>query len=311
MDIRQLRYFRRIVETGSVTRAAEVLHIAQPALSLMLKKMEKELGAELFVRHPRGLQLTSAGQLLFDGATEIIGKFNETLSRVRVISEIAHENITLGVNPGSLFLATAIAQHARDTLPNVKLDLVQELTPVLIEWIMADRLDMALAFGPRAGHGLTMEPLLTQSCYFISAPNVGHDGDKPITFAEAASYPLALVHVSEQGMDMPVRDTAARHNVKLKVAFEIQSIAAIAQLVADGAAYTILPYSDVMRMVERGELTVRKFIEPEIRFTLYLVKAASRRTTPSVATFEEFLRALIKEQAANFSPRQRAGCQRE
>src|SRR5689334_528121 len=83
MEVRQLRYFVKIIELKSVSRAAEVLHIAQPALGLQVRKLEDELHTQLLIRHSRGVEPTAAGRLLHDRSVEILRAVEEAKQEIR------------------------------------------------------------------------------------------------------------------------------------------------------------------------------------------------------------------------------------
>src|ERR1700743_1165000 len=87
MDFKEVRYFLQVARAGSFNRAAHELNIAQPALSRQVRKLETSLGVDLFVRHGRGVRLTSAGSLLFEGAESINHMVKRTTERIRAGGE--------------------------------------------------------------------------------------------------------------------------------------------------------------------------------------------------------------------------------
>ena len=102
MDIRSLQYFNQVADSGNITRAARQLHVSQPALSRQIKEMETELGVQLLIRGHNRVQLTQAGQYLYNRGNEIIGLMNHTIQNVSEQDEIngvleigAGENIAL------------------------------------------------------------------------------------------------------------------------------------------------------------------------------------------------------------------------
>src|SRR5579875_2326548 len=111
MDIRQLRYFVAIAETGQVTAAARRLKIAQPPLSQQLKLMEDELGVSLFERDRRQMILTEEGKVLYQRALDILQMFDESIREVQDLSSTVHGTLAIGCTLyGSPLLLRAVKQ---------------------------------------------------------------------------------------------------------------------------------------------------------------------------------------------------------
>ena len=102
MDVRQLRYFATLAEELHFGRAAERLHIAQPALSQQIKSLESELGLLLLERTSRGVALTDAGKRLRDEARGVIGRFDEAVETMRRVRDGTVGALRVGVFPGPL-----------------------------------------------------------------------------------------------------------------------------------------------------------------------------------------------------------------
>jgi LysR family nitrogen assimilation transcriptional regulator len=97
MDLRQLRYFVQISETANFSRAAEILHVAQPSLSQQMKNLEDELGVELLIRHARGVTLTPLGQQLYDDARRILHEVDRARDTLRTQSQSPSGRISVGL----------------------------------------------------------------------------------------------------------------------------------------------------------------------------------------------------------------------
>jgi DNA-binding transcriptional LysR family regulator len=148
MDLRHLRYFLAVAEEGHFGRAAERLHIVQPALSMQIKALEDELGTPLFVRTSRRVELTAAGNLLRVEAERTLAQAARAKSVVQRAArgEIGHLRIafTGGAAFSGRLSADLRAFHAR--YPDVELELVELSVVQHEEWLLADRLD--IAYGP-------------------------------------------------------------------------------------------------------------------------------------------------------------------
>ena len=114
MDFKEVRYFLQVARAGSFNKAAHELNIAQPALSRQVRKLETSLGVDLFVRHGRGVRLTSAGSLLFEGAESIHHMVKRTTERIRAGGENLAGHGTFGVPPAAgLLIAPAAVESFR------------------------------------------------------------------------------------------------------------------------------------------------------------------------------------------------------
>ena len=144
MNFNQLNYFKTVCEAGSVSGAAEILHISQPSLSLAIKELESEFGVELFKRRYRGMTLTEEGEQLYRLTK---GLLSHTDDVVRFMNELGGKGrvLRLGVPPmiGSITLPKICGDYVKSN-PNVKLDLTEAGTSELVKLLCDDRLDMAL-----------------------------------------------------------------------------------------------------------------------------------------------------------------------
>src|SRR3954468_11508887 len=140
MDLVQLKYFLRVAELRSFSKAADVLHVAQPAITRQIRLLEEELGVALFHRHSRGSEPTEAGQLLEIRAAELLRMADQT--RVDVVSRavVPTGTVRIGFPPsvGNLLLGSPVAAyHAK--YPGVLISLVEGYNQVLQEWMLSAR----------------------------------------------------------------------------------------------------------------------------------------------------------------------------
>lgn len=293
MDIRQLRYFVSVIESKSFTHAAESLRVAQPALGLQIRKLEEELGAQLLVRHSRGVEPTDAGLLLLDRARDILSRMEETRQVFRELGGAPRGRITVGLTPSMTNILTArLVRRASDVLPHVNLGIAEELSHVLVEWIRGDRLDLALAYEPSSMPGLSAEPLLREHFYFIESARTARGTLATIPLHELTGRKLAVAGPAHGAL---LERIAAQHGVKLAIGMDIQSVAAIRDLVAEDLAAAILPYGGVARMVESGHLSARLIVDPVLSRTYCLVSSDRRPPSAAERAIQDVFRGLVAE----------------
>lgn len=143
MDLRQLKYFVQIAESGNFSRAAEVLRIAQPSLSQQMKNLEEELGVALLMRHARGVTPSELGQQFYDHARRILEEVDRVKDQVRSKSLNPSGRVSVGLPTSAcrglgLPLISAMAEHQ----PNIALHVVEAMTGYLDDFLQAGRLDV-------------------------------------------------------------------------------------------------------------------------------------------------------------------------
>jgi LysR family nitrogen assimilation transcriptional regulator len=293
--LRQFRYFVTVVELGSMTRAAEHLNVAQPALGLQMRQLEQEFGVTLLQRHSRGVVPTSAGHLLCERGREILELVDRTAREVGAFSPSTVETIRLGLTPSLMQLvASDLLVRARVEMPQTLLHLDEEMSFLLLDALGRRELDVVLAYDVPDQVGLNRTPWLYEELLFLTAPTADEipPGFHPqgiigtVPLAEALKAELALAG-SRDPVQQKVMQAAEYLSLVAKVAFEVQSVQAMKILVRDGLAASIMPYGSAAAELTSGRLVGRRIIEPRLSRTLYLV------TTPK---FKEFsgAAALLK-----------------
>jgi LysR family nitrogen assimilation transcriptional regulator len=276
MNLRQLRYFLSVVETGNMTRAAEQLHVAQTALGMQIKQLEESLGVPLLIRHSRGVEPTAAGTILRDRAIDILKLVEQTRKELSAGADSEKEFIRLGITPAlMLIVGTEIAMVVRERLPGVSLSLVEAMSHVLADTLTRGETDFILCYDvPELPHVARM-PMLQDDLVLVTLP--GENPRQPIAFADTLTLDLAMPEEGDT-VRTAIAKAARELNRDLRVAYEVRSISAMKSLVGRGAASAVLPYFAVIDEVREGKLDARQIIEPSIRRTLYL--AASRQRGP-------------------------------
>jgi LysR family nitrogen assimilation transcriptional regulator len=285
-----------------MTRAAEQLHVAQPALGTQMRHLEDDLGVKLLVRHSRGVTLTNAGERLYEGACKIMQLVEETRRDIGAPADVSAETVALGLTPSLVhLLGPDLLVAARDEIPEIALSLVEELSFALVEALELGKLDLALCYEVGERRGLVRRPLLEESLVLVTAAGKGAVNGT-VTLEEALSYELALP--GERDVIRQIVDAAARaggHTVKL--AFEAYAPAALKRIVGCGAAASVLPFGFVADDLARGTLVGRAITDPAITRTLYLVRPVQQGPSRNHDALVNFLgRNVVKRLADTLGP---------
>src|SRR5215213_4316516 len=288
INLRQIRYFVRVIEVGNITRAAEQLNVAQPALGLQIRQLEQELGVDLLVRHSRGVLPTEAGRILFDRANTILQLVQETQQEIKSLGTIEREVVALGLTPSIMLqIGSDMLLDARESMPGVFLSLSEELSFVLVEALERGELDLAFAYEVTERPGLVLQPILREELVYVAAPFKAPAGET-ITFSEALNQDLVLAG-EKDSIRRLVEASAERLSLPVHVPFEAQSVSAMKAVVSRGAAASIMPYGTAIEELKRGMLVSRRITEPAITRTLYLIRSSRRGTFKHEAEMESFL----------------------
>jgi LysR family nitrogen assimilation transcriptional regulator len=270
MNLRRLKYFIKIVDIGSLTQAADVLHIAQPALSQQLATLESEVGQKLVNRNPRGMTPTEAGKTLYRHAQLILRQVEYARRDVSHSTEGVSGQVAVGLAPGTAAssLALPLLTQVRVQHPGIVLCLNENYGTILSEYVMSGRMDMAVLYGgDRVVHGLSYTPLFREGMYLASALDMAVDGDS-IPMSEVAALELFLprpYNTARQLLD----EAFTNEGIVPRVIGEIESVNTLAGAVGKGLGSALLPGS-VAKVISGIDSRIRlwKLTGPDITIPL-------------------------------------------
>ncbi|KAK48242.1 LysR family transcriptional regulator [Caballeronia sp. EK] len=246
METRNLKYFLAVVDAGSVTRAAEVLDIAQPALSQALSRMERDLGVKLFERTRRGAQLTPAGEAIVEDIRLSVARIDAASHRAREIGAQRGGRLTIGFASAALFslLPRAIAA-LREEVPNVELMLREMSNAEQASALEKGTIDIGLLHTPVAVGGRMREKMIARERLLAVLPlsfAIGDDGKvglKDLSDAGLVWFPSDQLPVVRAGILSAFRKAGCEANV---VQDANRSLTVLA-CVAAGCGASLLPQS--------------------------------------------------------------------
>jgi LysR family nitrogen assimilation transcriptional regulator len=279
MEIRRLSYFVRIAEDGSLTKAAGVLRIAQPALSRQMRLLEEELGVSLFSRTARGMQLTEEGEHLRGSVTGPLRALELALQSVRSYASRIEGNVTIGM-PSAIgdLLAGDLAWRMGRDFPKIALRLAEAPNGSLIEWLNRGVIDFALIEEPSNDVRLVDKILRRDPLLLVGPPGDPLLDSGPVGFRTVAGLPL-IVPTHHVGLRSILDVAAARAKLALDIRVEADSPRLARQLVAGGAGYAVLPEAycgDALRM---GRLSGCAIESPALTLTTCLAWRKNGRAT--------------------------------
>jgi len=299
METRRLKAFIRMVDTGSLTRAADALGIAQPALSQQVAALEADFGAQLLVRSRQGVVPTPAGRSLYRHAQIILKQLDQAHVEVGRASHEVSGLVRIGLPlTAAAMLSVPLLRAAYHRFPNITLDLADGLPgPLLNEFAVNGRIDIGVLPGNVAATGIDVRPLLTERLALVASAETALGAtDGPIRLAELEGQPLILPN-SGNRVRQAVDAGFAAIGLMPTVVAEMNSVYSLCAAAAANVGSAIVPYAGA-RNSGQG-LTVRLLIEPEIERPLYL--ATSNAAPMSAAA--QIIHALIIEITADLIAR--------
>jgi LysR family transcriptional regulator, nitrogen assimilation regulatory protein len=273
MDLKELRYFRAVVQSGSFSRAAATLMVAQPSLSRQIQRLEHEMGVALLHRQARGVTPTDAGRLLLDRTSHIEEELANIRRTIGGLTESITGTLRLAVqSPVSFMLIPQLVKAYRAKHPDVELKLVEAFSADVIEGLLGGAMDMAIVDAPsHPSADLTVTPLWVETFRLFGhrdAPEMRADKDQPITLTEIAELPL-IAACRRHAVRRLVDAALARRSLHMTPVIEADGPLMIFELVRAQLGYTVMPES-VFKPYPRPDMMSRA-IETPIRRTISLV----------------------------------------
>lgn len=270
MNLTRLKYFVKIVDVGSLTQAADVLHIAQPALSQQLATLEGEMKQQLLIRSKRGVTPTDAGKILYAHAQLILRQCEQAQSDVQTASEALSGKVSVGLAPGTAAsaLALPLLRTVRERYPGIMLYLNENFGTTLSELIMNGRMDMAVLYGNQSIHGLRFRPLFKEQLYLVSPPSCPLPA-AGIALNEAAQHALMLPR-QYNAIRQYVDGACLKLGIHPHVIAEVESLSTLTDALVDELGATVLPGSIAHLLAATTSAHVSPIIAPIIEAPLAL-----------------------------------------
>lgn len=294
MDIKQLSYFVRVAELGSFTRASIVLDIAQPALSRQVRLLEVELRQSLLVRNGRGITLTEAGKTLLEhsrGVLHQMERLREELSRVR--GSLAG-SVAIGLPPTlGRILAVPVTRAFKHLMPDASLSITEGLSKTMQASLLTGQLDIALLYNAVPSPGIELHPLLQDELLLVQRAGDAQ-AIAPLDLKDVADYPL-IIPGRPNAIRMHVETALLNIGFQPRIAMEVDGVATILDLVADGIGSAVLSRHAVITAAQPERFAMRQIVNPGLFPLLSVATSAARPATGTQQATLALLERVTKE----------------
>lgn len=283
MEFKQLSYFLGIAESGSFSKAAIRLAVAQPILSRQIKLLEQELGVELLYRNGRGIVLSEAGKLLETYAKSVVSLVGQAQSEIAALRAIPRGRVAIAMPPSIGWVLTGpLVLRCRETFPNILLHLAEGFSGHVAEWLSTGRVDIGIVYHAPRSPMLTTEPLFSDELILLGPvgdpADVGGDTVQTVRLAEIPMILPARPH----GLRLLIDNALEQAGVSARVEFEVDAMPSTLSLVEQGVGYTVLSEAAVKHLLNAGRIRSWSLVDPVL--TRELMLATSTQRPMSVGT---------------------------
>jgi DNA-binding transcriptional LysR family regulator len=289
MELRQLRYFVAVAETGNISRAAQRIFLTQPALSRQIKALEDEIGQCLLERQPHSIRLTPAGESLFHEARELLQRADLVLERVRAAGRGPRLRVGYAPSLATGMLSAAVENFAQKH-PNARVELFDLSTKEMLAGLESDKLDVALTVGlERSTPGLTWTLLVRAPWKLAVNRNHPLARRKRATPAEVAREPLLVFCQRDYPEYWDIITSWLReHRQRPRIAGEYDGVNSLMAAVESGLGVAIVTTRTARLVPERVRLKTLSAAPAPL--CIAIGQRANRADDKPLAVFIEELR---------------------
>jgi DNA-binding transcriptional LysR family regulator len=286
VEIRQLRAFVAIAETGTFTAGALRVHVTQAAISMQIRQLESEIGARVFVRAPRHVILTEAGEQLLRRARHILREHDAAVDEIAELAGAERGRLRIGSASAMVLTEQLplILKELRKQHPAAEIAVTSGTSEVLVDQILAGEVDIAFVSLPVDVRGIKTERLSEDQLVAIASPRHRLAKQRTISAYTLAGERLIL---GERGGNTRrlIDQFFAQAGVTLRVAMELSRQQAIKRMVEEDMGVGIVPLQSVKEEVEKGKL-IRWWIEgAEINWELGIAQLSNGYDSPIMQKF--------------------------
>ena len=291
MDVKQLKALVTVVETGSVTKAAELLHLVQPAVTRQVRSLEHELGVPLFERTRHGMRPTAAGLSLADRARRALAELDRARAEIVPAPGILTGLVAVGLlESAAELLAEPLVSAIRRDHPGIGLRILTAYSGHLQQWLDDSDLDVSLVYNLGSNPSLNVRPLLREKLWVVAPASDGLSAAHPVPLGSIAAHPVVMP-APGHGLRALIDQAAARAQVEINVAVQTNSMSLQKQFVQRGHGWTILPGSGIAADVAVGALSAAPLSEPDVWRSIAVSVPRAALTTPAAqAVADELVR---------------------
>jgi DNA-binding transcriptional LysR family regulator len=293
MEDHKLRVFCAVAETKSFSKASEVIHLTQPAVSLQIQAMEELYETRLFDRSGNSINLTPAGEILYKRAKEILALYAEAQHNISEITGAIKGSLSIGASStiGNYLLPHIIAAFKKK-VPQVNISLVVSNTKTITERLNAGEIDIALVEGDVSKQRFSVETLLSDELVVIMSPAHPWADRRNVPAIDLAKEPI-IMREEGSGTRQIILKCLEEHGIKLdqlKIALVMGSTEAIKGAVEEGLGVSIVSAWAARKNLKQGLIKTTTFKDLKFHRNFSIISPKRNYSTHTAKEFLNFLR---------------------
>jgi len=284
VDLKQLKALVTVAEVGSVTRAAELLHLVQPAVTRQIRSLEDELGVALFERTPHGMRPTPAGVRLADRARRVLTELDRARAELTPAPDAVAGLVSVGLleSTADLIAGPLAAAVLRDH-PGIELRVQTAYSGHLQQWLDDGDLDLSLLYNLTRAPSLNVRPLVRERLWAVAPPSAGLRAGRPVPLASVAGHPLVMPSPGH-ALRVLIDRAVAQAQAEVRVTVQTNSISLQKEFVRAGHGWTILPGVGIAADVAAGVFSAAPLAAPEVWRSIAIGTPRAGRASRAVET---------------------------
>lgn len=294
VTLRQIQGFLAVAETGTFTKAAARLRIAQPALSQLVRELERELAIRLFDRTTRRVELTGGGREFRNAALKLTHDLDLAVAGAKNLAARKRGRIVVAAPP---FLAMTVLPNAiaelRSGHPGLQVSILDANTQTILEAVRSGTADYGFGTFPMSEGDLERKKLTRDSLILFCPQDHRFAGRRKMRWSELEDEPLIAL-TPDSGIRLLVELGYEAAHIPLRAAYQVSQISTALALAGAGQGITILP-SYVRSVAKSHGLVAMQLLEPAISRDIELISAGGRSDPPAGIAFAAVLRSCVRQ----------------
>ena len=299
LDADLLSVFCRVAEVRNFSRAAAHLGVAQPIVTRKVKRLEEELGVQLFIRSNRGCELTHEGELLASKAAGILLQLAQLKEEVSTSSDRISGTIAVGVPVAAgMVLLRHLMPAIASRWPQLRVELIETVSRNLLASVLNRELTLALLYDPPPDAPLIARPLMMERLHLIGLPKAMHELQrlKHARVQDIAALPLVLP-IRAQIIRVLLEDAFAEEGLPLVPRYEANSTMLLKTMVLQGLGFTVLTLGSLVDEVSTGRLAAIPLSDRGLSLTLTMVMTTEHSRLRVVQLMSELIASEVRRLA--------------
>ncbi len=295
MDLSHLRALLAVIQTGTLSKAADTLGLTQPAVSRQIRLLEQEVGEKLFFRHGRGMTPTDTARRIAFRAAAGLRELDAISREVSEHRESPGGLVLLGLTPTMAEMAIVpIMGIIRQRYPAIRLRFSTAFSGYLLDWLHRGEVDMCVLYDPTRHHSVSVQPLMREELVLVAGAHRKISFTRSVDFRSIAKEPL-LLPSPRHGIRTTVERRAEALGIELDVVAEADSFQVLRDLVVAGHGATILPLNSVLGDIAAGRVSAAS-ISPVLTRQLVLARASDGQLSTAARVVGTVLAQFVADQ---------------